>query len=253
MWRSSSFLILGAQRGGTTSLYDHLTKHPRIARAKTKEVHYFDLNYTRGPSWYEEQFLRPPRLRRNLVRGEASPYYLFHPEVPARAKALLPDAKLVVLLRDPVSRAFSHYQMERRHGSEDLSFADAVRAEPDRLDGEAEKLIDPAYISFSHQKLSYFSRGLYADQIERWLRFYPRERFLFLPSEDLYVDPGSTLNRVLDFLGLDSIDLPTYAHRNLGGYEDRMDPGMRASLYDLYRPHNQRLYVMLEHDFGWSS
>jgi hypothetical protein len=246
-----AFLILGVQRGGTTSLYDYLTNHPRIVRAKRKEVHFFDLFYERGIDWYRSQFPWTLRLRRGAITGDASPYYLFHPAVPQRVAEHLPDVKLIVLLRDPVDRAFSHYQLARRRGWESLSFAEAIRAEPERLAGEAEKLFDPAYVSFNHQNLSYVARGVYIDQILAWTKHFPVERFLFMQSEDLYRDPRATFHRTLDFLGMPAIELLTYAHRNLGGYEEAIEPEVRSQLQAFYRPHNERLYDFLGVDLGW--
>src|SRR5262249_27856015 len=151
------FVIIGTQRGGTTSLYRYLIDHPDVAGAMlTKEVHYFDTNLRRGPGWYRAFFPTKAardrhrrRTGRELVAGEASPYYLFHPLVPDRAHELLPDAKLVVMLRDPVERAFSHHGHEVELGYEQLGFAEALDREPERLAGELERMrADPAYVSF---------------------------------------------------------------------------------------------------------
>lgn len=253
MSRLPEFVILGVQRGGTTSLYDYLTTHPRIAKAKRKEVHFFDLRFTEGVDWYRSQFPWSLRLRRTTITGEASPYYVFHPAVPERMAEVCPDAKLILLMREPIDRAFSHYQLSRRRGWDDLSFADAVRAEHERLAGEAEKLFDPAYTSFNYQNLSYVARGLYADQIETWLKYFPREQFLFLRSEDLYADPAAVLNSSLGFLGLGPLELPAYAHRNLGGYAEGVDPQTREELEAFYRPHNERLVSLLGPEFTWTT
>lgn len=245
------FLIIGAQRAGTTSLYSYLTEHPRIASAKKKEVHFFDRRYTHGPRWYRRQFPWWLRLRPEVVTGEASPYYIFHPAVPQRVHDVCPDVKLIVLLRDPVDRAYSHYQLIRRRGREDLSFDEAIRAEPARLAGEEEKLLDPSYHSFNHQHLSYVSRGFYIDQILAWTRYFPLQRFLFLKSERFYEDPTTTLHKVFAFVGVQPIDLATYEVHQRGAYTDDMPPETRASLRDLYAPHNQRLYELLGTNFGW--
>ena len=175
------YLIIGGQRCGTTALHDHLARHPAIGAAHVKEVHYFDLNYERGERWYRGHF--PNDVRRAVARrrtgvemvcGEASPYYLFHPLVPERARALVPDARLIVLLRDPVARALSHYHHEVALGMEPLTFEEALDAEPERLDGEERRLVQfPGYASVAHQHHSYVARGHYADQLERWLGRVP--------------------------------------------------------------------------------
>ena len=132
-WRPlPDFLVLGAQKAGTTALYAYLRWHPGITGPSWKEVSFFDRHWWRGPAWYRGQF--PLRSGTRLV-GEASPSYLFHPLAPERVRALVPDARLVALVRDPVARAYSHYQHEVALGREPLSFEDALAAEPERTRG----------------------------------------------------------------------------------------------------------------------
>jgi hypothetical protein len=249
--RLPSFLIIGARRAGTTSLYDYLTHHPHIAAAKKKELHFFDREYPRGIGWYRSQFPWWLRVRKAVRTGEATPYYLFHPAVPDRVKATLPDAKFIVLLRNPVDRAFSHYQGVARRGWETLSFEDAIAAEPNRLAGEAEKLAHPNYMSFAHTNLSYVSRGMYADQLIEWTARFGWDRFLIIRSEDMYADPAKIHTQTLEFLELDPIALRTYAHRNVGRWKEQIRPETRRRLQEFYRPHNQRLYELIGRDMGW--
>jgi Sulfotransferase domain len=137
------FLILGAQKAGTTALYAYLRRHPAITGPSWKEVSYFDRHYARGEAWYRGNF--PNRLRaRDKLVGEASPSYLFHPLGPERARALVPEARLVALVRNPIDRALSHYHHEVALGRERLSFEEALEAEERRLLGEDERLLaDP--------------------------------------------------------------------------------------------------------------
>ena len=189
-----SFIIIGAQRAGTTSLYSYLTEHPLIAPAAMKEVHYFDVHFAKGDDWYWQQFSAPGK--ESEITGEASPYYIFHPLAPERIARLLPQVKLITLLRNPVDRALSHHQHETRRGKETLPFAEALAAEEDRLRGEADRIRrELGYRSTAHQWHSYRSRGCYMDQIEQWLPHFPREQFLFLLSERFYADPSAALPR----------------------------------------------------------
>ena len=123
-------VILGAQKSGTSSLHYYLVQHPGVVAPLRKEVHYFDLNLARGEAWYRAHFGLDGEPG---VSIDSSPYYLYHPVVPARLHALLPGARLIVLLRDPVRRAYSHYWHERDKGRESLAFEDAVAAEAERL------------------------------------------------------------------------------------------------------------------------
>jgi Sulfotransferase domain len=252
------FLIIGTQRGGTTSLYKYLVQHPNLAHALTKEIRFFDLNYRRGLAWYRSRF--PSRRHRSSVRrrtgsplvvGEASPDYLFHPLVPARVARDLPDVRLIVLLRDPVDRAYSHYWHQFKRGHETLSFREAVEAEPGRLAGEVERIVaDPSYVSYERHHHSYLARGVYVDQLTRWMEHIPRDRFLVERSEDFFQDPRLVYKRVLEFLDLPDHDLPAYETFNAFS-SGEMDPALKDRLVDYFRPHNRRLYEYLEHDFGW--
>ena len=243
------FLILGAQKAGTTAVYAYLRWHPRITGPSWKEVSYFDRHYRRGVRWYRGHF--PIRSRGRLV-GEASPGYLFHPLAPARVRETVPDAKLVVLLRDPVDRALSHYHHEVGLGREPLSFEDALAAEAERTRGEEERLVtDPAYFSRAWWDYAYVARGRYADQLERWFAVFPREQLLVLASEELAADPPGVYRRVLEFLGAPAHDLARYPRVYEQQYE-AMAPETRRRLAEEFAEPNARLHELLGRDFGWS-
>lgn len=237
-----AFLVIGAQKAGTTSLYAWLSRHPGVNVSQTKELHFFDQHFHRGVAWYEQNFS-------GRCAGEATPYYLYHPLAAQRAAAVVPEAKLIVLLREPVSRAWSHYHHVRRHGFEPLSFGDALAIEGLRLHGEADKIQrDPRYFSLNHQKYSYLSRGMYAAQIAVWLRHYPRERMLFLESDTLRSAPQAALDRVSDFLGVHRAQLPSFPSHNKGGGYPALDPAAKANLQRQFAPHNAQLARLLGAD-----
>ena len=137
------FLVIGAARSGTTSLYRYLERHPAIAAASMKEIHYFSIDHWRGVEWYRAHF--PTAMTRKIVTwrgdarcqtGEATPYYLFHPLAPERIADALPDIRLVILLRNPIDRAFSHYLHEVALGIEELPFERAIDEEPRAILGD---------------------------------------------------------------------------------------------------------------------
>jgi hypothetical protein len=254
-----SFIIVGGQRCGTNSLYEYLVGHSCIARAlPLQEVHYFDFNFDKGAAWYRGHFpsvVRPAvtRLRHNsrFITGECSPYYMFHPHCPRRIIEMLPDVKLFVLLRNPVDRAYSHYQHEHSHGIETLSFEDAINEEPNRLEGELERMLeDPTYYSFNHHHFSYLSRGLYIDQLETLFSVTPNENIKVLISEEFFADPASAHADALESLGLPPEPLATYPAYNPGRYSG-MEPALRSRLIDHFAGANERLYGFLETDFRW--
>ena len=243
------FLVLGAQRGGTTSLYRYLAEHPAVARPLRKEIQYFTLYHGRGERWYRAHFPVAGRQRRTF---EATPYYLFHPLAPARAAATVPGAKLIALLRDPVARAFSHWQHNASRGLETIGFEAALDAEPARLAGESERLTtDPTSRSDAHRLWSYMARGQYAEQLERWLHYYPRDQLLVLRSEDLYERPAETHGRVLAFLGLPTAALDSYPRYTRRASTAQMSEAARTRLTAHFRPHNERLAALLGDDPGW--
>jgi Sulfotransferase domain len=242
------FLLIGAQRGGTTSLFEYLYRHPQVATPTHKEIHFFDDNWSRGVNWYRRFF---PIAGHEKLTGESSPYYLFHPAVPERVAKILPRVRLIALLRDPISRAHSQYHHSVRLGYEQLSFEDALRLEAERLAGQEQALLaDPSHESFSHREHSYATRGLYATQLERWLSFFGWEQLLVLRTKDLLERPKTTVNAVLEFLGLQLMDLGPQPLLNSGEY-GAMSPEARAMLSDYFRDPNRQLSKLLDEDFEW--
>ena len=182
------FLVIGAKRGGSTSLYKNLARTPGVlplfpVREQVKGTYYFDVHHDRGERWYRSHFPMVDDRRTGAVAGEASPYYLSHPWAAERAAALVPDARIVALLRDPVARAHSHYKERVKQGIEDLpSFAAAIAAEDDRLAGEVEHMLDdPTYVSWNHLNFGYLAQSDYATGLARWLDHYPADQVLVLP------------------------------------------------------------------------
>ncbi|MEO8954890.1 MAG: sulfotransferase domain-containing protein [Ktedonobacteraceae bacterium] len=255
------FLVIGTQRGGTTSLYHYLEELPCIAPATTKEIHFFDRRFNKGLAWYRGHF--PTRLTRQyeqrfrkqaFVTGEASPSYLFHPHVPRRIAKALPHVKLIVLLRNPVDRAYSQYYHAVELGFETLPFEAAIKDEEERTTRERAKIMqDEHYESYAFKHLSYLSRGIYIDQLQTWMSLFPREQFLILKSEDFYDDPASSVKQVLTFLDIPESGLKkqNYKQYNNTTYSS-MDTALRKRLVEYFKPHNARLYDFLGVDFGWN-
>jgi hypothetical protein len=249
------FVIIGAQKSGTTFLYQLLVQHPDVKPAFRKEVHYFDLNFTKGENWYRSNFPLRMRNGRKYITGESSPYYLFHPHAPGRASAVVPDAKLIVLLRNPVDRAYSHYQHQVKrvkvNRRETLTFEEAIEAEERILPGETSKMLQHEYYeSLDHRTRSYLRRGIYIDQLLVWSSFYRREQMLILKSEDLFNNTTNTLERVQDFLEIQHWTPEKYSTPNKREYTG-ISPSIRQRLDEYYKPHNQRLYEYLGVDLGW--
>ena len=248
-----SVLIIGAQRSGTSSLFNYLVRHPEVRAPLTKEVHYFDLHFSKPVRWYRGRFPYQRALRAGARTLDASPYYLAHPLAPQRAARLLPEVKLIALLRNPVDRALSHYHHEVRDGRESLSFAEAIEREGERLDGEEERLAnDPEYYSFNHHRYSYTTRGLYLRQLRRWMAHYPRAQLLVLQSEWLFRDPAAATAAVHEFLKLRPFRMRRYRPYYEGRYERAMPAELRTKLVAYFAPHNRELFQWIGEAYDWS-
>lgn len=260
------FIIIGAQRCGTTSLYNYLVEHQEVFPSFIKETHFFDWRFSNGLNWYRAYF--PSSLHRAYVQrirhrafvtGESTPYYLFYPHAPRRVWETIPLARLIVMLRNPVERAYSHYHHEVRTGAETASFEDALARESEILPAETAKIMqDDRYCSFGHNHHAYLSRGIYVDQLQRWTEFFDRDRLRILKSEEFYREPEAALEEVSAFLGLSTRSFDSGARQtprpiyNLAHY-DNMDPTTRERLVAFFEPHNQRLYEFLGRDLGWEN
>lgn len=240
------FLVIGGMRCGTTSLFTYLAEHPQVRPPMGKELQYFTVFHDRGERWYRGHFSDLPPGEQTF---EASPYYLFHPLAAGRVAALLPDARFIALLRDPVERAYSHYKHSVERGVEKLSFADAVEAEPQRLSPFLAGDLTSRESHAALRSYSYLARGEYADQLERWFDHFDRDQLLVLKSESMYADPGATYARCLTFLGLPPHQLASFtAHTRPKPAMSPLADDTAMALRRYFEPHNQRLSTLL----GWS-
>ena len=231
------FVVIGAPKCGTTFFYHLLTKHPLVEPSAFKEVHFFDLLFEEGIEWYRQCFL-PPKLKdgRETITGDGTPSYLFHPLVAERMAGVIPEAKLIALLRNPVDRTYSAYHHRARNRDQVRTFDEIVEAS---LDGPNQ---------------GFLFQSIYVDHLLRWSEFFPKKQMLVLKSEDFFEHPRETMKLALDFLDLPDWEPEASELRdrvNKGGYEQRMDPSIRRRLEEYFEPHNQRLYEYLGVDFGW--
>jgi len=254
------YVICGVQKGGTTSLRTYLQQHPQIVMTGLGEVHFFDAHYADGERWYRRHF---PSMftcayhkyvrKAPLVIGESSPFYLAHPFAAKRAKQHIPDAKLIVLLRNPIDRAFSHYQHNRKAGRENgVSFEQALDRESERISvGRAQLFADGNLSDKNYRYYAYAERGIYVDQLMNWMQYFPRKQFLILKSEEFFADTARVMRKVQTFLRIPLWEQAAYPIHNKS-IEGQMRPETRTRLAAFFRPHNQRLYDFLGVNYGWS-
>ena len=253
----NTFLI-GVQKGGTTSLYEYLVQHPSILKGYKKAPKFFDHNYYRGILWYRAhypsifRYFSNGELNRDLICLDASQDMIYHPLSAGRIATHIKNPKFIVMFRNPVDRAYSHYKHRQRVKAENLTFEDAIASEPERLGDIRKRLIDgdeniPLYNFLNY---SYLARGLYAQQMEIWFNQFPRSNFLFLKSENFFENPRTGYLKVLEFLNLPLWEPDEFPNSNPGKYST-MKPETRAKLIEYFRPYNQSFYELMEEDYKW--
>lgn len=252
------FVVLGSQKCGTTSLYHYIKTHPNFVQPFKKGGTFFDANFFRGFAWYRAHFPTKKQMDEKrsgsgvYITGEVATSYIHHPLAAKRMSELLPPSvKLLAVIRNPVERAYSHYQHMVRTGRETLSFQDALEAEEKRVDLGMDQVIagdDEALRSF--RDYSYKSRGRYAEQLERWFSLFDKNQFLILKSEDLFGKPDWACNQIYNFLGLPAWEQTQYDNANPGRYSPA-EAELLKELAEYFKPHNQRLYKLIGTDFGW--
>jgi hypothetical protein len=243
--RLPAFIVPGAQKSGTTSLHQLLARHPEVYLPQCKEVHYFSLHAHEPVNWYAQHYAEAKPEQRC---GDITPYYLFHPWVPERMAALLPQVKLVILLRDPVERCLSQYFHARRLGFETLALPEALDAEAERLAGSSQALATPGSRVLSHQRHSYLARSCYSEQLNRYSEHFSREQMLLLRSEDLFREPAGVWEQLLAWIDLAPIPLPgPLPQANAGRGEAQQVPSeWRTLLHRKLEP----TYTELENQWG---
>jgi hypothetical protein len=252
------FILIGAQKSGTSSMFAYLKQHPQIVRPIFKELYYFDRHYGRGLDWYGCNFpARSTIERRNDRHGrahftfEATATYIFDAEVPKRIANDIETRKFIVLLRNPVDRAVSAYWHAQRMGREKRSLDEAIKIDLERCEREiafeAGRGPEPAG---QPPRPSYVRRGIYHEAVTRWQQEFTPENLLVLQSEIMFADPGAVMARVFAFLDLPPVEKMDWEPQNVGRYDDK-DAEARHLLRQFYRPHNERLNAITANAFDW--
>lgn len=246
--RLPDFIIIGAMKAGTTSLFSYLNQHHQLKSSVYKELHYFDSpNYRENNHrWHRARF---PIVSNEILTYEASPRYIFNPLVPERIHKFNPDVKLIAILRNPVERAISHYNHMKRGGRETLGLMEALKVEEERLEyaHKNQDYLDPNYVTFSYKL-----RGHYAEQIEAYYKHFSKDQILILSMKQLREDVHGTLKEIFDFVGVDnSVVIEDVKPRHVAETKKKVDDEVYDYLNNYYSEPNQRLYDLLNKDFNW--
>jgi hypothetical protein len=245
--RLPRIIIAGAQKSGTTSLYSYLARHPAIVPPRLKEVFFLgnDIRYAKGLSFYRKNF---PTERTAAGRQtiDASVDTLDHPRAPHRVREIMPDAKVVVLLRDPVERAWAHYRMAVRNGVEGLSFSDALEKEAARISAGAGHPHNYCY-----QRLGYRSRGEYVRLLPPWLEAFGAKQLMIVCAEEFFRDTPTIYASILRFLELDEHFPERFEAVNADRSRGPMGDAACARLTAHFAPLTRALEALLQRPFPW--
>lgn len=256
-----SFFIIGVQKGGTSAMSEYLSAHPQLVRPQRKDIYFFnnEENFAKGMRWYRAHFAHPlyctfKQWRTGIkvkTTFDATPNYFAAPGTAARLHSLFPDAQFVLLLRNPVHRAWSNWRMNRRHGFEPLDFEEALQAENARLAAEDQYAASHGTHSYVRQRLGYRTNGLYAAQLREWLQYFPASRFFIRTTEEMEADTAGVYNALTDFLALDRYNGVPFIRHNEGGEREKMPQHLREELCRFFAPHNRELELLLGRHMNW--
>jgi len=248
--QSPSFMVIGAEKCGTTSLFQYLAKHPDILSTVEKEIDFFDMEYKRGLDWYLAHFPALPATISTADKfavGETSANYLYDASAPERMFKHFPNIQLVVLLRHPVDRTISRYNMMVRNGSEKRSLEVAIAEEIQQI----QQAVTPAGIAWPVlNRCRHIGNSLYALHLQRWLAKFSREQLLVLRSETLFAQPERTLSGLCRQLGIGAPPAQRYEKHNAGTYST-VPLALRQQLHTFYQPYISQLEDLLSQSFDW--
>lgn len=245
-----SFLVIGAQKSGTTALYDYLCLHPQITAAYQKETKYFDLYPNKSKEWYYGFF---PKQKDGIISGEATPDYFFDSAVPERIHNLFPDIKLILILRDPVERAISHFNYNKDRGIEHLSLSEAIKEEEIRIDknGHLPVELDSGFTSSYKREYSYIQRGKYINQLNQWLKYFNQNQFFICSTESLKSNPDILLKKIFAFLDIKNHSIETTLKSNVSKSSFSLSEEDSNQIKEIFKPFNEQLFKQIDERFNW--
>ena len=253
-WSSSlrvlpDLIVIGVVRSGTTSLYHYLSQHPSIIKSAYDELGYFDSNYDLGLNWYKSLFptifekKKVEEKNGKFITYDVTPFYIYNEKTPQRIHQILPNSKLIVILRNPVDRSYSNYFL----GNQEKKFEEIIANEKKILNKIDKNNIDE-YYDFVHTSM--LARGFYAEQLENWYKIFSKDQILIIQSEEFATETNKIMNNIFDFLELPRYDIPDNSKKNKIHYEP-MKKETRRELIEYFRPYNEKLYSMINRNFDW--
>lgn len=266
IYSAPDFMIIGAAKAGTTSLFQYLAQHPEILSPKEKELEFFSIKFDKGIRWYLSNFPLK-KHKKNSLTFEATPAYLFLKDAPCRIAKLFPLIKFIAILRDPVKRTYSNWAF--RHNSSFVNSGEHARDARSFDVAVKEELQNPGLIDW---RFAYINRSSYVNQLKRWYSYFPPEQILLLDSEDLKNKPVTSLKAVTNFLGIsdfytdfeksnekltgllgtkDSLKEKELKIYNANSYNQKIDDKIKKALEDYFKPYDKELEELTGRKFSW--
>ena len=249
------FIIIGSMKCGTTSLYYDICEHPCASAAARDEIGFFDSNFHLGLNWYRSMFPTKGQIEDIkhkegvAITGEDTPFYFWNPIAAKRIQKLLPNTKLIIILRNPIERAYSEYQDLASNKSNFPSFETVIENEMNSQRNNTDIITEENFEVFN-QKNSYLLKGIYVDQLKIWTSLFPKEQIFILSTENLNSDPISALGSVFQYLNLPDYKIKNPQHQKQKKYSS-MKTETRNELIEFFKPHNERLFKMINKKFDW--
>ena len=250
-----NFFVIGAGRTGTTSLYHYLNQHPCLTKSAYDELGYFDDNFHLGLNWYRSLF--PTKFTQKKVESkhgkfltyDVTPQYIRRPWTARRISSYFPTTKLIAVVRNPVDKTYSHYNMSTVESNEKRSFEKIITKEIEEFQKTRYEDKDDSYFSTVVEE-SYLARSFYQEQLEIWFKLFPKKQILVIKSEDLSNKTSKVLQDIFNFLMLPEYEIQDISRHRVSNYS-QMNSNVRKTLLEFFRPYNKRLYEFLGRDFGW--
>ena len=247
------FFVIGVVRSGTTSLFHYLNQHPNIVGASYDELGYFDDNYHLGVNWYKSLFptiftkKRIEKEQGKCLSFDDTPFYIYNPQVVRRIHENFPNSKMILLLRNPVDRAYSNYNLSPNRK---LTFEETIENEINEIQNTNLELKDESYlVNDFYEKI--LPRGFYAKQLEVWYKIFPKEKILIKSSEDFANNTDEVLNQIFNFLEIKQVKIKDTKKHNVRKFPP-MEQKTRDHLIEFFKPYNESLYKLINKKFDWN-
>ena len=250
------FFVIGPGRTGTTSLFYYLDQHPSLSKSAYDELGFFDVNFHLGFHWYRSLF--PSILTKFRIKSktnffmtyDVTPSYVRRPWIARRIKKLFPNSKLIIVLRNPIDKTYSHYYLSTISG-ETRTFEEVIKKDMDDISKWNVNLKDDNYFATKVEN-SKLARGFYVEQLLPWFELFPKNQILIISSEELATNTKNVMSEIFKFLNLPDYEIPNIEKVNVSKYS-KMNPETRKLLIEYFKPHNEKLYEFLNLRFNWDN